>query len=183
MSWRSLPNEIFDNTNPQQTIFHSLPLQENHSCQASVSTFRLFCATWPIWNNRKSLNLTQGNVTFWWQKLSCLLKLPNSNWTIPSFLVIFHGYFNGSLSSYSSSAVAMFSHRLHLHSSASYNFTFAFLSAFSFHSCNSLVSPDFTFRIVYIASPTLCTFLLGIGCRPFGQNFGKWKNKDLKREK
>ena len=44
-----------DNTNPQQKIFHSFPLHENPSCQASESTLpssstlRLVCMTWPTW--------------------------------------------------------------------------------------------------------------------------------------
>ena len=46
-------------------IFHSLPLQENHSCQASESALRLFCTTWPTWNGRKTLNLTQISLLMW----------------------------------------------------------------------------------------------------------------------
>ena len=32
-----------DNASPQQQMFHSLPLRENHSWRASESVLRLFC--------------------------------------------------------------------------------------------------------------------------------------------
>ena len=54
-----------DNVSSQQSIFHSLPLHGNHSCQASESTLRLFRTTWPTWNHRKTLNLTQSSIWMW----------------------------------------------------------------------------------------------------------------------
>ena len=51
-----------DNATPQQKTFHSLPLHESHSCHTSESVPRLFCTTWPKWNNRKTSNLTQSDV-------------------------------------------------------------------------------------------------------------------------
>ena len=38
-------------------------LHGHHSCQASESALRLFCTTWPTWNNRKRLNLTQSSIS------------------------------------------------------------------------------------------------------------------------
>ena len=38
-------------------------------CQASESAPRLFCTTWPTWNNRKTLNLTKSSILMW--RLCC----------------------------------------------------------------------------------------------------------------
>ena len=54
-----------DNASLQQKIVHFLPLHENHSCQESKSTPRLICTTWPTWNNRMTLNLTQSYNLMW----------------------------------------------------------------------------------------------------------------------
>ena len=40
-----------NNVSPQQLIFHSLPLHENHSYGASERTLCLLCTMWPTWNN------------------------------------------------------------------------------------------------------------------------------------
>ena len=45
-----------DDASPQQLIFPSSPLHENHSCQASERALCLVCATWPTWDNRTTLN-------------------------------------------------------------------------------------------------------------------------------
>jgi len=45
-----------------QLIFHSLPLHENHSNQASESPLPVFCTTWLTWNNHTTLNLTQSSI-------------------------------------------------------------------------------------------------------------------------
>ena len=39
-------------------------IHEKPSCQAS-GTLRLFRATWPIWNNRKALNIKQSSIFMW----------------------------------------------------------------------------------------------------------------------
>ena len=43
----------------------------NHSCQASKSTLRLFCAMCLTWNNRKTLNLTQSSILMLRFRSSC----------------------------------------------------------------------------------------------------------------
>ena len=55
--WRS-----DDNTSSQKWIFHSLPLHEKLSCQASESALRLFCTMWPTCNNRKTLNIAESSI-------------------------------------------------------------------------------------------------------------------------
>ena len=66
--WRSLSNDDVKFSylsfrrqceSAAENLFYSPPLHEKPSCQASECTLRLFHATWPIWNNRKTLNLTQ----------------------------------------------------------------------------------------------------------------------------
>ena len=66
--WRSLSNDDVKFSylsfrrqceSAAENLFYSPPLHEKPSCQASECTLRLFRATWPIWNNRKTLNLTQ----------------------------------------------------------------------------------------------------------------------------
>ena len=52
-----------DIASSQLQIFHSLPLDENHSCQECESALRLFCSTWPTWNNRKKLNFS--SILIW----------------------------------------------------------------------------------------------------------------------
>ena len=54
------------NASSQQLMFHSLPLNENYSCQTSESIIGLFCTKCPTWNNRKALNLiTQTSILKW----------------------------------------------------------------------------------------------------------------------
>ena len=54
------------NASSQQLMFHSLPLNENHSCRTSESIIGLFCSKCPTWNNRKALNLiTQTSILKW----------------------------------------------------------------------------------------------------------------------
>ena len=67
-----------DNAGSQQYIFHSLPLHENHSYQASESVVRLFCTTRSTWNNRKRLNLTQSSILLWRFRCSCRRSFLNS---------------------------------------------------------------------------------------------------------
>ena len=67
-----------DNAGSQQQIFHSLPLHENHSYQASKSAVRLFCTTWSTWNNRKRLKLTQSSILMWRFRCSCRRSSLNS---------------------------------------------------------------------------------------------------------
>ena len=64
--WRSLPNDEVkfsylrfwrQRDTAAVNLVHSLPLHENHSCQASESALRLFCTTWPIKNNPKKIIL------------------------------------------------------------------------------------------------------------------------------
>ena len=70
--------DSYDNGSSQQLIFHSLPLHENHSCQASESALRLFCTTWSTWNNRKRLNLTQSSILMWSFPCTCRRSFLNS---------------------------------------------------------------------------------------------------------
>ena len=41
---------------------HSLPFDENRSCQSSEKTQRLFLTTWPTWNYYRTLNRPQSSV-------------------------------------------------------------------------------------------------------------------------
>ena len=66
------------NASPQQKISHSLPLHENHSCQASESTLRQVCTTWPTWNNRLTLNLTRSSILMWRYLCNSRLSFLNS---------------------------------------------------------------------------------------------------------
>ena len=52
-----------------ENLFYSPPLHEKPSCQASDCTLRLFRATSPIWNNRKTLNIKQSFIFMW--RFSC----------------------------------------------------------------------------------------------------------------
>ena len=54
-----------ENSKPQQQTFHSLPLRQSHSRQASESALCLFCTTSWTWNNRERLNLTQSSISNW----------------------------------------------------------------------------------------------------------------------
>ena len=51
-----------DDASPQQLIFHSSPLHENHSCQASERALCLFWTTWPTWDHRTTLHQTQSSI-------------------------------------------------------------------------------------------------------------------------
>ena len=86
MFWRSLPNDDVKFSHLRfrrqrelvAEIFHSLPLHENHSYQASESALRLFCTTRSKWNNRKRLNLTQSSILMWCFRCSCRCSFLNS---------------------------------------------------------------------------------------------------------
>ena len=70
---------IWGNSSPQQKIFHSLPLKpKNRSSQASETTLRLVCTTWPTWNNGKTLNLTQSSILKWRFRCSSRRSFLNS---------------------------------------------------------------------------------------------------------
>ena len=63
MTWNLHIWDSNDNVNPQQKIFHSLPLHENHWCQASESTLYLVCTMWQTWNYRLTLKLAQSSIS------------------------------------------------------------------------------------------------------------------------
>ena len=86
-----------DIASPQQWIFHSLPLYENHLCQKRESAVRLFCTTWPTWNNRKRLNSTHSSIFMWRFGCSCRHSFLNSlifiNTVFNNIALIHYKYF------------------------------------------------------------------------------------------
>ena len=69
-----------DKANQQQQICHSLPLYENHSCQASETALRLFRATWSACTIGKTLNLTESSILKWCFCCSSRCSFLKSNW-------------------------------------------------------------------------------------------------------
>ena len=85
--WRSLPNDDVKSSylkvwpkrepaavNPSFFAF----AWKRHWCQANESAPRLFCTTWPTWNNRKTLNLTQSSILMWRFRCSSRRSFLNS---------------------------------------------------------------------------------------------------------
>ena len=72
--WRSLSNDDVKFSylrfrrqceSTAESLFYTPPLHEKPSCHASDCTLRLFRATSPIWNNRKTLNIKQSSIFMW----------------------------------------------------------------------------------------------------------------------
>ena len=86
MFWRSLPNDdvkfsyfrFWRQHEPAAVNLSFFDFHDNNSCQANESAPRPFCSTWPTWNNRKTLNLTQSPILIWRFCCSCHRSILNS---------------------------------------------------------------------------------------------------------